>query len=87
MNYETVEIEMSDDDKCLYIELYINKHLDGASANLFNEKAEEIGLDLDKIKTLAGECIINAAVVEAVQLAVDAELAEAEAEEQENAGC
>jgi len=76
--FETIEVELSDDDKCVLIEQYIGSTLDEASVDLFNEKAGEIGLDLPAIQMLAGECVLNASMVQCIKTGIENTLEEAE---------
>ena len=57
-----IQIDIDDKTACVLIEQYIAQNLSDASVKVFEELADEIGINLDQIYQAAGKAVLNEAM-------------------------
>jgi len=65
-NIAVIEADLEEDVLCSLLELWVNNNLDAASASVFNNIAEETGIDLDVLIMATGKAVLNQIMVDAV---------------------
>ena len=66
-NIAVIEADLEEDVLCSLLEMWVNEHLDYPSASVFNDIAENVGIDLDELTMAVGKAVLNQIVVDAVE--------------------
>ena len=59
MSTETIQIDLDDETVCMLVERYVVKYLSDPSVKMFEELADDIGVDRDRIFHAAGQAVLN----------------------------
>lgn len=66
-NIAVIEADLEEDVLCSLLEMWVNDNLDVPSASVFNNIAEDTGIDLDTLTCAAGKAVLNQIICDAIE--------------------